>query len=174
MEQATTPWSGHDAHKDRLRAEVWGRLKTSGAAQGEPVGHIPRFVGQEQAAAQLARLPIWQQARVVKCNPDQSQAPVRLRALQDGKLLYMAVPRLTEERCFVALQASELQQRGVALEAASTSRGAMQHGRLVALREMAAIDLVVVGCVAVARSGGERGRAPALPTWNSACCASTA
>ena len=102
MEKHTTPWSGHDPAKDRLRVTVWTRLKAQGAAEGDPVGHIPRFVGNDRVAARLALLPAWQQARVIKCNPDQAQAPVRLRALQEDKMLYMAVPRLTEERCFVA------------------------------------------------------------------------
>jgi 5-formyltetrahydrofolate cyclo-ligase len=70
----------------------------------------------------------------------------------------MAVPRLRQERCFVALVATDLQQRGVTLEVAATSRGAMQYGRLVALDEMCPIDLVVVGCVAVARQGGRTGK----------------
>jgi 5-formyltetrahydrofolate cyclo-ligase len=158
MEERTTPWSGHDLVKDRLRTTVWTRLKAQGAAVGEPVGHIPRFVGNDRAAARLAMLPVWQQARVIKCNPDQAQAPVRLRALQEGKRLYMAVPRLTEERCFVELTAAELGHRGIALEVAATSRGAMQHGRLVAVTEMSPIDLVVVGCVAVSRDGGRTGK----------------
>jgi 5-formyltetrahydrofolate cyclo-ligase len=158
MEERTTPWSGHDLVKDRLRTAVWTQLKVQGAAVGEPVGHIPRFVGNDRAAAQLAMLPIWQQARVIKCNPDQAQAPVRLRALQEDKILYMAVPRLIEERCFVELTAAELRQRGIALEVAATSRGAMQHGRLVALDAMSPIDLVVVGCVAVSRDGGRTGK----------------
>jgi 5-formyltetrahydrofolate cyclo-ligase len=121
------------------------------------VGHIPRFVGSKQAAARLASLPVWQQARVIKCNPDAAQAPVRQRALQEGKVLYMAVPRLTEARCFVELTAA-LHQRSIALDVASTSRGAMQHGRLVALEEMQPIGLVVVGCVAVSRDGGRTGK----------------
>ena len=158
MERHTTPWSGHDLAKDRLRATVWTHLQAQGAAVGDPVGHIPRFVGNDQAAAQLARLPAWQQARVIKCNPDQAQAPVRLRALQEGKVLYMAVPRLTQERCFVALTAADLRPRGVALEVAATSRGAMQHGQLVAVDEMSPIALVVVGCVAVSRDGGRTGK----------------
>jgi 5-formyltetrahydrofolate cyclo-ligase len=158
MEERTTPWSGHDPVKDRLRASVWTQLKVQGAAVGEPVGHIPRFVGNDRTAARLAMLPVWQQARVIKCNPDQAQAPVRLRALQDDKMLYMAVPRLTEERCFIELTAAALRDRGVALEVAATSRGAMQHGRLVAIDEMSAIDLVVVGCVAVSRDGGRTGK----------------
>jgi len=158
MPERTTPWSGHDLLKDQLRTAVWTRLSTEGASVGEPVGHIPRFVGSEQAAAQLALLPAWQQASIIKCNPDQAQAPVRLRALQEGKLLYMAVPRLTETRCFVALTAATLHAQGVALETAATSRGAMQHGRLVGLDEMQPIDLVMVGCVAVARDGGRTGK----------------
>jgi len=153
-----TAWSGHHPAKDRLRAHVWAQLKAQGAAVGELVGHIPRFVGAEQAAARLAALPVWQQARVIKCNTDAAQAPVRLRALQDGKVLYMAVPRLTHRRCFVALTAVELRQRGIALEVASMHRGAMQHGHLVALDEMTPIDLVIVGCVAVSRDGGRTGK----------------
>ena len=46
------------------------------------------------AAGRLASLPEWRAARVVESNPDARQLPVRARALADGKLLYMAVPRL--------------------------------------------------------------------------------
>jgi 5-formyltetrahydrofolate cyclo-ligase len=125
---------------------------------GDSVGHIPRFVGSEQAAAHLTTLPIWQQAMVIKCNPDAAQAPVRRRALEDGKVLYMAVPRLTHERCFVQVTAAELRQRSLGPDAAATHRGAMQHGRLVTWGEMRPIDLVVVGCVAVSRDGGRTGK----------------
>ncbi len=157
-DQSKTAWHGRHAAKDQLRSTVWSRLKNQGAAVGEPVGHIPRFVGGEAAAARLATLPAWQQARVVKCNPDTAQEPVRLRALQEGKMLYMAVPRLTRERCFVALTAADLRQQGVTLKVAASNRGAMRHGRLVAFEEMHAIDLVVVGCVAVCRNGGRTGK----------------
>jgi len=157
-ERLTTAWSGHHPVKDQLRAAIWTQLKTKGAAVGEPVGHIPRFVGADQAAARLAALSVWLQARVIKCNPDTAQEPVRLRALQDGKVVYMAVPRLTHERCFVALTAADLRQRGIPLDVAATHRGAMHHGRLVALAEMRPIDLVIVGCVAVSRDGGRTGK----------------
>ena len=119
-EAIQTEWSGHHEAKDRLRSQVWTALKTQGAAVGDPVGHIPRFVGAEQAAEHLAALPCWRQAQVVKCNPDRVQEPVRLRALQDGKRLYMAVPRLTKPRCFVALEAADLCRQGVELAVAAT------------------------------------------------------
>lgn len=153
-----TEWSGQHAAKDHLRATVWTRLKAQQAAIGDPVGHIPRFVGEEQAAAQLAALPVWQHAAVVKCNPDGAQAAVRRRALQEGKTLYMAVPRLSKMRCFVELTAPALQQQGVALEVAALHRGAMRYGRLVAFQDMMPIDIAVVGCVAVSLDGGRTGK----------------
>lgn len=153
-----TEWSGYHSDKDRLRAEVWARLRQEGVSRRDPVGHIPNFVGAEQAADQLAALSIWQQATVVKCNPDSPQKPVRLRALQEGKRLYMAVPRLTKRRCFVRLTAAELQERGVPLEEAATMRGALIHGQAVSFEEMEPIDLVVVGCVAVSPAGGRTGK----------------
>jgi 5-formyltetrahydrofolate cyclo-ligase len=157
-EKGITEWSGYHPAKDRLRALVWARLQAQGATVGDPVGHIPRFVGAEQAAARLAMLPVWHRAAVIKCNPDAAQAPVRLRALQDGKVLYMAVPRLTRSRCFVRLSAADLQQQGIALEVAAFHRGALQHGQLVGFAEMRPIDLVVVGCVAAAVDGGRTGK----------------
>jgi 5-formyltetrahydrofolate cyclo-ligase len=48
-------------------------------------------------------------ARVVKSNPDAPQLPIRAQALADGKLLYMAVPRLTDQRPFILLDPAELE-----------------------------------------------------------------
>jgi 5-formyltetrahydrofolate cyclo-ligase len=64
---------------------VWSRLVEQEVAIGKPFGHIPNFKGADQAAERLAGLPIWQQARVIKSNPDSPQQPVRWRALRDGK-----------------------------------------------------------------------------------------
>ncbi|MBD2005433.1 MULTISPECIES: 5-formyltetrahydrofolate cyclo-ligase [Cyanophyceae] len=153
-----TTWTGYHAHKDNLRADIWSLLKQQGVAIGDPQGHIPNFVGSQKAAEQLADLPIWQQAKAIKCNPDSPQIPVRSRALKDGKCLYMAVPRLTNTRCFVELTAEDLQQRNIPLEEAAIARKALTYGRLVTFEEMQTIDLVIVGCVAVTRNGGRTGK----------------
>ncbi len=153
-----TNWSGYHADKDRLRAEIWLRLKQEGVAIRDPFGHIPNFFGAEKAAERLAALPIWQRAIAIKCNPDSPQIPVRLRALQDRKRLYMAVPRLTSTRCFVELTAEDLQQRNIPLEQAAIAKKALTYGRLVSFEEMQAIDLVMVGCVAVTPNGGRTGK----------------
>ena len=153
-----TEWSGRHQAKDQLRSEIWTRLSAEKAAVGQPVGHIPAFVGGDRAAARLAELPFWKAARVIKCNPDTAQLPVRLRALQDGKMVYMAVPRLTQERCFVELRADELRSRHIPLADAASHQGAMRHGRLIAFEEMKPIDVVVTGCVAVSSDGGRTGK----------------
>jgi len=151
-------WVGRHTGKDELRQQVWTALQASGVAIGDPFGWIPNFVGADLAAARLAALPIWKQARVIKSNPDAPQAHVRLRALQDGKILYMAVPRLAEEKCFIELTAQDLLGRGISLEDASQWQTAVEIGKRVDFDEMQSIDLAVTGCVAVTRAGGRTGK----------------
>lgn len=153
-----TEWSGHHHDKDKLRAEIWSLLKQNNASIRDPFGRIPNFVGAEKAAEVLTKLPIWQQAASIKCNPDSPQIPVRLRALQDGKRLYMAVPRLTDDRCFVELTAEDLHKHNIPLAEAAIAKNAVKCGRLVSFAEMQPIDLVIVGCVAVTPNGGRTGK----------------
>jgi 5-formyltetrahydrofolate cyclo-ligase len=153
-----TAWSGRHPGKDEIRARIWSLLVESGAAIGDPVGHIPNFVGTEQAAERLAHLPVWERSQVIKSNPDSPQIPVRLKALQQGKTVYMAVPRLATEKCFIELSPAELSRRNVPLAEAARWQGALKHGRPVAFEEMQPIDLAVAGCVAVTRAGGRTGK----------------
>jgi 5-formyltetrahydrofolate cyclo-ligase len=158
MTSPSPTWAGRHADKDALRQAVWTLLKTHQVTKRDPVGRIPDFVGAEAAATRLAELPIWQRAKVVKCNPDASQQPVRLQALRDGKHLYMAVPRLAQQHGFVALHQETLADKGVPLTQAAHGREALVHGDLVAFDDMLSIDVVVVGCVAVAATGGRTGK----------------
>jgi 5-formyltetrahydrofolate cyclo-ligase len=153
-----TDWIGYHHDKDKLRTEIWSLLKQQAASVGDPFGHIPNFIDAELAAEKFASLPIWQQAKTIKCNPDSPQIPVRMRALQDGKRLYMAVPRLTDDRCFVELTAEDLQTQSVSIAESAIARKALTCGKLVSFAEMEPIDLVIVGCVAVARNGGRTGK----------------
>ncbi|MGH3837946.1 MAG: 5-formyltetrahydrofolate cyclo-ligase [Pseudonocardiaceae bacterium] len=84
--------TGPDA-KQAIRQRVWDRLWQEGASV-DPHGRIPDFVGATASADRLAALPVWQKAHVLKANPDQAQLPVRARALREGKLVYMAVPKV--------------------------------------------------------------------------------
>ena len=100
-------------------------------------------------------MDVWQQAKVVKGNPDKPQRPLRQRALEDGKVLYMAVPRLRQERCFVELDPAVLDCTPAQ---AATIAGAFRQGRLVFVEEMRPVDLVLSGSVAVNREGARVGK----------------
>ena len=97
-----------DNAKQVARRRVWDLLERNGAAPPGVHAHIPAFAGADRAAARLAELPAWQAATVVKSNPDRAQLPVRVRALQAGKLLYMAVPKLASAKPFYLLDPATL------------------------------------------------------------------
>ena len=113
-----------------------------------PTGRIPNFTGAEAAAERLRAMPEWQAARTLKANPDSAQLPVRQRALEDGKTVYMAVPRLAGPEPFFALDPDHLSEPP--RKAASIS-GASRSARRVALADLSPVDLVVMGSVAAGR-----------------------
>lgn len=144
--------------KDEVRERVWSELEESGDARFPfpPQGRIPNFAGAEAAADRLAETVEWQEADVIKANPDAPQLPVRRRALHGGKVVYMAVPRLRGEEPFVELDPDQIDEED--LDEATTVSGYDDHGKRVAPDEMRDVDLVVSGCVAVTRDGGRVGK----------------
>ena len=97
-----------------------------------PAGRIPNFSGAEAAAERLRGLGAWQDARTLKANPDAAQWPVRQRALEDGKTVYMAVPRLASPEPFFALDPAHLSEPP---RKASSISGATRSARQVTLAE---------------------------------------
>ena len=122
--------------KQSLRERVWDELEESGEARFPfpPHGRIPNFAGADGAADRLAEVAEWRAADAVKANPDSPQRPVRRRALEAGKTVYMAVPRLRDEECFLEL--------GVQVRPA----------------EMDPVDFVVSGSVVVDDRGARIGK----------------
>ena len=100
-------------------------------------------------------MPVWQAAGTLKANPDSAQLPVRQRALEDGKTVYMAVPRLAGPEPFFALDPDHLSEPP--RKAASIS-GASRSARRVALADLSPVDLVVMGSVAAAEDGSRLGK----------------
>jgi len=133
--------------KQQVRERIWQTLEDEGAARFPGArGRIPNFRGAEAAAEELAELPEWEAATVVKSNPDAPQLPVRRRARRDGKTLYMAVPRLAGEKPFVRAAGDP------------TIKKAMAEGEPVAAEELGHVDVVVCGTVAVNRAGVRVGK----------------
>src|SRR5207237_9097906 len=129
-------------------------------------GRIPNFVGASAAADRLAGLDEWRSARTIKCNPDAPQRYVRLRALREGKIVYMAVPRLRQARCFWELDPRRLRD----LRAAASIGGAAKAGRAVDPRDLPHIDLVVAGSVAASRTGARLGKGGGYSDLEYALC----
>jgi len=142
--------------KDEIRDLVWTRMERERVARFPGTrGRIPNFVGAERAALHLGSLPIWKKARVVKVSPDAPQLPVRRMALREGKVVYMAVPRLREKACFIKLDPAVLGRdptRGASI------KGADRLGRPVTLDEIGPVDLIVCGAVAVNLRGARVGK----------------
>jgi 5-formyltetrahydrofolate cyclo-ligase len=144
------------AAKAAKREEVWRAMGRKGVARfPSPDGRIPNFVGAEAAAKRLATTPAWVGAATVKANPDAPQWPVRTRALQDGKLLYMAVPRLADERPFFLLDPADL---ATDARSAASIKGASRSAKTVDVDDLRPVDLVVTGCVAVGPDGARLGK----------------
>jgi 5-formyltetrahydrofolate cyclo-ligase len=144
------------ALKAAIREDTWAAMDVPGVARfPKPSGRIANFVGAEAAAERLRSLRCWSGARTVKANPDSPQWPVRQRALEDGKVVYMAVPRLAGDDPFFLLDPDVLADPP---RAASSIEGARRSARTVAVGDLETVDLVVTGCVAVDGSGARLGK----------------
>ena len=142
--------------KETIRQQVWDDLEDSGAARFPfpPHDRIPNYAGADAAADRLAETDAWRRAETVKANPDAPQLPVRRAAMRAGKTVYMAVPRLRDEKCFLRLDPEEVDD----IDDATTVGGASEHGVQVGPDEMPAIDLIVSGSVAVSERGARIGK----------------
>ncbi|NJP25269.1 5-formyltetrahydrofolate cyclo-ligase [Microbispora hainanensis] len=144
-----------DQAKQEVRERVWALLEQERVVPPGVRGRIPAFVGAEAAAERLAKLSIWWEAAVIKAVPDKAQLPVRARALAEGKLVYMAVPKLAEAQPFYLLDPAALT---VPATEAASSKIAATMARRVDVEEMRPVDLIVCGSVAVNRQGVRLGK----------------
>jgi 5-formyltetrahydrofolate cyclo-ligase len=143
--------------KDEVRTEVWKAMEDQGVSRFPGAeGRIPNFAGAKLAAEKLAGHRLWKRAVVVKANPDSPQTYARRLALEEGKTVIMAVPRLRDPHPFRVLDPKHLSKK--ALGEAATIKGALKHGRVVALDELPEIDFVLSGSVAVNLSGARVGK----------------
>ncbi len=142
--------------KAALREQVWTALEEAGADRFPGAqGRIPNFNGAEEAADRLRNVDAWQRARKLKANPDSPQWPVRQRALEDGKTVYMAVPRLAEQQPFLVLDPAAIDESP---RKASSIKGASRTAEQVGVDDLEPVELVVVGSVAVTEDGARLGK----------------
>ena len=144
--------------KDEVRKEVWKAMDREGVSRFPGAeGRIPNFAGAKLAAEKLAGHRLWKRARVIKANPDSPQTHARrlgARRGQDGDHGGAAPARpapLPRARPEASSKASRCEE-------AATIKGALKHGRVVALDELPEIDFVLCGSVAVNLSGARVGK----------------
>ncbi|MFF3364166.1 5-formyltetrahydrofolate cyclo-ligase [Streptomyces misionensis] len=146
----------HDDAKRLVRTQVWNALDAVGAVYDDSAhGRIPNFRGADEAAARLAELEGWKNANVIKAVPDKAQLPVRVCALNEGKVVYMAVPKLAATKPFYLLDPAALT---VSPQEAATSRVASTIAPTVEVDSLSPVDVVVLGSVAVNRDGARIGK----------------
>jgi 5-formyltetrahydrofolate cyclo-ligase len=137
------PHTDVDQAKRAVRERVWALLERECVVERGVRGRIPAFSGADEAAERLATLPSWQAAHVVKAVPDTAQLPVRALALAEGKLVYMAVPKLVDELPFYLLDPATL---------------TVPPAEAAAVHQMLPVDFVICGSVAVNRQGVRLGK----------------
>jgi 5-formyltetrahydrofolate cyclo-ligase len=142
--------------KNEIRKKIWSRLQEEKVARFPGAeGRIPNFIGAEACARVLSQMKFWENAKVLKANPDSPQRAIRRKALEEGKIIYMAVPRLHSDKPFIELDPKKLK---CSAYVASSIKGATKYGRPVNLKEVKKIDLIVCGSVAVNRQGARVGK----------------
>jgi 5-formyltetrahydrofolate cyclo-ligase len=145
-----TPW------KWGIRKRIWDMMEETNIARfPRPVHHrIPNFVGADFAAARLADLPEFLQAKCIKVNPDTPQRPVRHAVLATGKTLLTPQPRL-RTGFFSTIRLDNLPSL-VEVDDCTNSKGVAKWGTPVTLNDKYTVDLVVVGSTAVCPETGAR------------------
>ncbi|GAA3229572.1 5-formyltetrahydrofolate cyclo-ligase [Nonomuraea helvata] len=144
-----------DDAKNAVRERMWSALIESEISAPDARGYIPHFVGSDKAAELLATTDAWRAAHTVKANPDTAQLPVRARALAEGKILYMAVPKIATIEPFYFIDPAHSTLPPA--QAASSSTASKASPR-VGTEQMRPIDLIVCGTVAVNRAGVRLGK----------------
>ncbi len=131
--------------KEEVRRFVWKKIERF-ARFPPPFGRIPNFVGAERACERLRELEEYRKAKALFLAPDSPLRRAREIAVEDGKILLLAKPRLTG---FLIVDRGR----------AGTIREMLRYGRDVDLNDLRLeIDLFVQGCVAVDRKGNRIGK----------------
>jgi 5-formyltetrahydrofolate cyclo-ligase len=143
--------------KDAIRRSVWTAMEREGVSRFPGAhGRIPNFAGAKAAAERLAQHPAWKRAKTIKANPDAPQTYARRLALEEGKTLIMAVPRLRDDHPFRLLDPTKLAKKD--LREAATIKGALRRGRVIDLEQVPRLDLILCGSVAVNLKGARIGK----------------
>lgn len=119
----------------------------------KPFGRIPNFKGVTEASEKLLELEDFQQAKAIIVGPDKPLETVRLLSLENGKDLYVPIPRLKN---WLLKKLSK--DDNADIKKVVNRWGIENTGKPVDLEEELHIDLLVMGSVAVSKEGHRIGK----------------
>lgn len=142
-----------DDDKWSIRKNMWDYIEHNDLANfPRPVkNRIPNVKDADKAADQVLSLDVFKSARVVKINPDKPQEKARFNTLEAKKTLLVPTPRL-RQGLFNKLNPPADANKEL-LHICSTSQGIKEYSKPVSLDDKVTIDLIVLGSVAVSKSG---------------------
>lgn len=142
--------------KKVVRERIWAKMMEEKVGRFPfPLrGRIPNFRGAEAAAAHVFSMEIYQNAKVVKVNPDSPQLPIRAQVLKDGKTLLVPTPRLKDG--FIQVNPEDVPE-GEERKAASLKH-IHRYGSVTPLKNLPIVDLLFAGSVAVNCDGRRIGK----------------
>ncbi len=152
MAEKTTNFSS----KDAVRDYVWNRLQDEKVARFPfpPHHRIPNFADAKTAAELLSNHLLFQQAKIIKVNPDAPQRYVRKLALEQNITIYVPTPRLRAG--FKKLDPEQIPAHEY--RRASSLSHLDEYAENVTLNELPQMDLIVTGSVAVTKKGQRCGK----------------
>merc|ERR1712150_312391 len=144
--------------KAAIRKKEWEFMEKNDIANfPRPVyNRIPNFKGANLAGQKVKDLKEFQTAKTVKVNPDKPQEEVRYQVLDHNKDLIVPTPRLSKG-LFNRLSAEPGMDKENMRKLASRE-GIDHQSKPVPMASRIKLDLVVVGSVAVDKSGNRIGK----------------
>ncbi|AAK40782.1 5-formyltetrahydrofolate cyclo-ligase [Saccharolobus solfataricus] len=142
--------------KQEIRELIWRKLEEGNIALfPRPVyGRIPNFKGAEEAALNLVKCKEFENAEIIKVNPDSPQYKVREIALRHKKKVLVPTPRLRGD--FFLLDPSRISPSDI--PRASRISGFEKYGIRISLEDIVRVDFMVAGSVAVDINGNRVGK----------------
>ncbi|XP_055942347.1 methenyltetrahydrofolate synthase domain-containing protein-like isoform X1 [Argiope bruennichi] len=144
--------------KESIRQQIWSYLESNDIARfPRPVyNRIPNFEGAEIACNKVRELHEYQNAKVVKINPDSPQKPIRFLTLEDNKILLASTPRLRSGLLNRIIPPENADKH--TLQMCATSEGVKKFSVRLDLNKKVKIDLLILGSVAVSLKGQRIGK----------------
>jgi len=155
-QERPSPPTQRFSDKGEARNAVWKTLVEHKIARFPfPLkDRIPNFEGADHAAARLLEHAVFVNAKCVKVNPDSVQRYVRKGLLDRGITIITPTPRLRGG--FYRLDPAKIPKEHH-WDAASMNMGGT-WGEAIGLDQLPAIDVIVMGSVAVTRDGRRLGK----------------